>query len=168
MFRSTIMNTNEKVINVLNNGFDKISNSVNVDYKQSALMKNTKHIELIERYARVLSNHFISKFANICTAVSNVNIIDEEQRATVMNAIERKVAQIVDDFPKKYEMTLKQVKKYFGHSYSFDCLSNVTAECFIDDFNSERKNIIDWAKSIQFEYNDNAKSINTETEKVTA
>ena len=151
MFRGMIMNTNEQMINILNNGFDEITKSVTVDYKQSALMKDPKHIELIERYAKVLSHHFIGKFASLCTAISNADMIDEEQKYTVMNAVERKVALIVADFPKKYETTLKQVKKYFGHSYSSECLSNVTAECFIDDFNDERKNIIDWAKNIQLE-----------------
>ena len=167
MFRGTIMNTNDEIINILNVGFDKITNAVTVDYKQSALMKDPKHIELIERYAKVLSHHFISKFANLCTAVSNADMIDDEQKTAVMNAVERKVDQIADDFPKKYETTLKQVKKYFGHSYSVDCLTNVTAECFIDDFNDERKNIIEWAKNIQLEDEGTTKTPNS-TEKATA
>ncbi len=161
------MNTNDEIINILNNGFDKITNSVTVDYKHSALMKDPKHIELIEHYAKVLSHHFISKFANLCTAVSNADMIDNEQKAAVMNAVERKVDQIAADFPKKYEMTMKQVKKYFGHSYSVECLTNVTAECFVDDFNDERKNIIEWAKNIQLENEGTTKAANS-TEKATA
>lgn len=161
------MNTNDEIINILNNGFDKIINTITVDYKQSALMKAPKHIELIERYAKVLSHHFISKFANLCTAVSNADMIDDEQKATVMNAVERMVDQIAADFPKKYEMTMKQVKKYFGHSYSVECLTNVTAECFIDDFNDERKNIIEWARNIQLEDEGATKTTNS-TEKATA
>ncbi len=161
------MNTNDEIINILNNGFDKITNTITVDYKQSALMKAPKHIELIERYAKVLSHHFISKFANLCTAVSNADMIDDEQKATVMNAVERMVDQIAADFPKKYEMTMKQVKKYFGHSYSVECLTNVTAECFIDDFNDERKNIIEWAKNIQLEDEGATKTVKP-SEKATA
>ena len=130
-------------------------------------MKAPKHIELIERYAKVLSHHFISKFANLCTAVSNADMIDDEQKATVMNAVERMVDQIAADFPKKYEMTMKQVKKYFGHSYSVECLTNVTAECFIDDFNDERKNIIEWAKNIQLEDEGATKTVKP-SEKATA
>jgi len=161
------MKTNDEIINILNSGFDKITNSITVDYKQSALMKDPKHIELIERYAKVLSHHFIGKFANLCTAVSNVDVVDNEQKVAVMNAVERNVAQITADFPKKFDATLKQVKKYFGHSYSAECLANVTAECFVDDFNEERKNIIEWARNIQLKNNDATKTANS-TEKATA
>lgn len=145
------MNTNEKFLTILNDGFDRITSKVSVDYKQSALMKDAKHIELIERYAKVLSHHYVGKFATLCTAVSNADMIDAEQKKQVFKSLQQRVDEIVDDFPAKYDTTLKQVKKYFGQSYSANCLNNVTAECFVDDLNAERKNIVEWASSIQLD-----------------
>jgi len=137
------MVTNDKIIKVLNQTFDKITNQVDVDYKQSALMKNPKHIELVERYAKVLSQHYIAKFGHICTNMLATDLSDE-----IMAKVENRMQEITNKFPKDMDATLKSVKKYFGHAYSNECITNVTKECFLDDFNAEKQTFLDWTQNL--------------------
>lgn len=142
------MDTKDKMIEILNNSFNNIINSVQVDYKQSAQMKNVKHIELVERYAKVLSHHYVGKFAHLCTTLLSTSFLDSEHEQRIMNKFENKMNEVTNGFDKDMNTALKSIKKYFGHAYSVDCLTNVTAECFLDDINAEKQIFLDWAENL--------------------
>ena len=155
------MQTKDRILDILKNTFESIEQLVKVDYKQSALMKNPKHIELVEKYAKVLSNHYVSKFAGLTTSVVTI----ENGSKQIIDKYQLKMQQIAEGFPKDMNATLKSVKKYFGHAYSDDCITNVTKECFLDDFTCEKENFLTWTGNLEMNSENNLQS---NEEKVTA
>lgn len=131
------MVTNDKIIDVVKDTAKRIINQVNFDKNQSALMENPKHKVLIERYAKVLSNSYVLKVSSIYSAMLTNDLNDE-----FMLKVEKKVQGIENGFPKDMDVTLKSVKKYFGHAYADECLINVTNECFLDEFNFQMKELV--------------------------
>ncbi len=159
------MEAKDKMIEILNTTFVNLSNCVNVDNSKAQEMTNPKHRELVERYAKVLSHHYVGKLAHLCTSLLTMEFDNEEKEKKIFNKFENRMNEIVDDFPKDFNATMKSVKKYFGHAYNDECLRNVVADSFLQDLKIEKESFLDW--TINLDMTPNVEN-HSEVEKVSA
>ena len=153
------MQAKEKMIEILNTTFDRLTNSVNIDKQKSQDMTNTKHRELVEKYAKVLSRHYVGKLANLCSSLLIMEFDNEEKEKNVYNKFQNKMDELVNNFPKDFNATMKSVKKYFGHAYNDDCLQSVVAESFSSDLNTQKNQFFDWTINLNKHSTDNQNDI---------
>ena len=142
------METKDKMIEILYATFNGIASNVTVDEEKSKEMTNAKHRELVERYAKVLSHHYVGRLAHNCTSLLTMEFDSKEKEKKTLSKFENKMNELVENFPKDFTATLKSVKKYFGHAYDDECLYNVVAESFLQDLKIEKDTFIDWASNL--------------------
>ncbi len=147
------MEAKDRMIEILHKTFNSITDSINIDEDFVDNMTNSKHRELVERYAKVLSHHYVGKLAHLCTNMLTMDLSDNEKADKLFNKFENRMNEIAENFPDDFNTTLKSVKKYFGHIYSNECIYKVVAESFINDMQNEKDTFMDWTQNLDMSPN---------------
>ena len=159
------MDTKDRMIEILNKTFNEITDKVEIDATEAEPITNAKHKELVERYAKVLSHHYVGKLAHMCTTLLTIDFRDNDKTDKIFNKFENRMNEIAENFPNDFNATLKSVKKYFGHVYSNDSIYQSVAQSFLDDIKIEKDTFLDW--TINLDMTPNLEHIN-DNEKASA